>query len=110
MLVSVTERIQEIGIRKALGARRRDIVRQFLVESVLLSAVGGALGVLGATIFSMVLGRILGSMMSVEFSAPVQPWAVLLALSVASFVGLLAGIYPAGRAAALDPILALRNE
>ena len=110
MLVSVSERIKEIGIRKALGARRRDILRQFLVESVLLSAAGGALGVLGASVFSLVLERVLGNMMSVSFSVPIRPWAVTLALTVASGVGLVAGIYPAGRAASQDPILALRNE
>jgi putative ABC transport system permease protein len=110
MLVSVTERIQEIGVRKALGARRRDILRQFLVESVLLSAAGGVLGVLGASAFSLVLGHFLGKMMDAEFSAPIQPWAVVLALAMSSAVGLVAGIYPAGRAAALDPIIALRNE
>ncbi len=110
MLVSVTERIREIGVRKALGARRRDILRQFLVESVLLSALGGALGVLGAAIFSMALAAILGGIMSADFTAPVRLWAVTLALFVSSLVGLVAGIYPASRAAALDPVVALRNE
>ncbi len=110
MLVSVTERIREIGIRKAMGARRRDILRQFLVESVLLSAAGGALGVLGAAGFSLALGAILGNIMEADFSAPIKPWAVALALLMSSAVGLVAGIYPAGRAAALDPIAALRNE
>ena len=110
MLVSVTERIREIGVRKALGARRRDILRQFLVESVLLSALGGALGILGAAVFSMVLAAILGGIMSADFSAPVRLWAVTLALFVSSLVGLVAGIYPASRAAALDPVVALRNE
>jgi putative ABC transport system permease protein len=110
MLVSVTERIREIGVRKALGARRRDILRQFLVESVILSAFGGALGVLGATLASKGLAFVLGSIMSADFSAPVRLWAVLLALFVSSVVGLVAGIYPAGRAAALDPVEALRNE
>jgi len=110
MLVSVTERIREIGVRKALGARRRDILRQFLVESVLLSALGGALGVVGAALFSMALAAILGGIMSADFSAPVRLWAVLLALFVSSFVGLVAGIYPASRAASLDPVVALRNE
>ncbi|HKC14292.1 MAG TPA: ABC transporter permease [Vicinamibacteria bacterium] len=110
MLVSVTERIREIGVRKALGARRRDILRQFLVESVILSAFGGALGVLGATLASEGLALVLGSIMSADFSAPVRLWAVLLALFVSSVVGLVAGIYPAGRAAALDPVEALRNE
>jgi putative ABC transport system permease protein len=110
MLVSVTERIREIGVRKALGARRSDILRQFLVESVILSGFGGVLGVLGAAAFSFGLGTILGNMMSANFSAPIRPWAVALAISVSSIVGLVAGIYPANRAAALDPVEALRNE
>jgi putative ABC transport system permease protein len=91
MLVSVTERIREIGVRKALGARRRDILRQFLVESVLLAFV-------------------LGNIMSANFSAPVRLWAVMVAVAVSTGVGLVAGIYPASRAAALDPVEALRNE
>jgi putative ABC transport system permease protein len=110
MLVSVTERIREIGVRKALGARRRDILRQFLVESVILSIFGGALGVLGATVFSMFLALVLGNIMSADFSAPVRLWAVAAALFVSTAVGLVAGIYPASRAAALDPVVALRNE
>jgi putative ABC transport system permease protein len=110
MLVSVTERIQEIGVRKALGARRGDILRQFLVESVVLSGFGGLLGVLGAAGIAMGLGGVIGNMMSLDFTAPVRPWAVVLALAVSSVVGLVAGLYPASRAAALDPVEALRNE
>jgi putative ABC transport system permease protein len=110
MLVSVTERIKEIGVRKALGARRGDILRQFLVESVILSGFGGVLGVLGAAAFSFGLGSLLANMMSANFSAPIRPWAVALAIGVSSVVGLVAGIYPANRAAALDPVEALRNE
>jgi len=110
MLVSVTERIREIGVRKALGARRRDILRQFLVESVILSLFGGLLGLLGAAAFSWGLATVLGNIMSTTFTAPVRLWAVLLALFVSTVVGLVAGIYPAGRAAALDPVVALRNE
>ncbi len=110
MLVSVTERIREIGVRKALGARRRDILRQFLVESVILSAFGGLLGILGAALLAGGLALLLGNIMSADFSAPVRLWAVLLAVFVSSAVGLLAGIYPASRAAALDPVVALRNE
>jgi putative ABC transport system permease protein len=110
MLVSVTERIKEIGVRKALGARRRDILRQFLVESVILSAFGGLLGILGASIFAFVLSLVLGNIMSADFSAPVRLWAVSLAVFVSTAVGLVAGIYPASRAAALDPVVALRNE
>ena len=110
MLVSVTERIQEIGVRKALGARRGDILRQFLVEAVVLSGLGGALGVLGAAGFSFLLASVLGNIMSLDFSAPIRPWAVALALTVSSLVGLVAGLYPASRAAALEPVDALRNE
>ncbi len=110
MLVSVTERIREIGVRKALGARRRDILRQFLVESVILSVFGGLLGILGATGFSFILALVLGGIMSADFSAPVRLWAVAVAVFVSTAVGLVAGIYPASRAAALDPVVALRNE
>jgi putative ABC transport system permease protein len=110
MLVSVTERIREIGVRKALGARKRDILRQFLVESVILSIFGGSLGILGAAAFSTLLALVLGNIMSANFSAPVRLWAVMLAVFVSSAVGLVAGIYPASRAAALDPVEALRNE
>jgi putative ABC transport system permease protein len=110
MLVSVTERIREIGVRKALGARRKDILRQFLVESVILSVFGGILGILGAAAFSWGLATLLGNIMSTTFTAPVRLWAVALAVLVSTVVGLVAGIYPAGRAAALDPVVALRNE
>jgi putative ABC transport system permease protein len=106
----VTERIREIGVRKALGARKRDILRQFLVESVILAACGGLLGVLGASLFSMGLAAVLGGIMSADFSAPVRFWAVMLALVVSTAVGLVAGLYPASRAAALDPVVALRSE
>jgi putative ABC transport system permease protein len=110
MLVSVTERIREIGVRKALGARRRDILRQFLVESVILSVFGGLLGIFGATLFSFGLALVLGNIMSADFTAPVRLWAVAAAVFVSTAVGLVAGIYPASRAAALDPVVALRNE
>ena len=110
MLVSVSERIREIGVRKALGARRRDILRQFLVESVILSVFGGALGIAGAAAFSTLLAIVLGNIMSANFSAPVRLWAVTAAVFVSTVVGLVAGIYPASRAAALDPVEALRNE
>jgi len=110
MLVSVSERVREIGVRKALGARRRDIVRQFLVESVVLSVAGGALGIAGATAGAKLLAMVLGGIMSVSFTAPIRLWAIGAALAVSGTVGLVAGIYPASRAAALDPVVALRSE
>jgi len=110
MLVSVTERTSEIGMRKAMGARRRDILRQFLVESVVLASFGGVLGVIGALLFAKGLGAIIGNIMSADFVAPIRLWAVLLAILVAGAVGLVAGLYPASRAASLDPVTALRSE
>jgi len=110
MLVSVTERIREIGVRRALGARRRDILRQFMVEAVMLSAAGGAVGVVGAALFSQLLAAAVGGLLKVDFSAPIKGWAVALALFVSSSVGVLAGFYPARQAAGLDPVAALRSE
>ncbi|MBN1204476.1 MAG: ABC transporter permease [Myxococcaceae bacterium] len=104
MLVSVTERTREIGIRKALGARKRRILGQFATEAVMLSLVGGAIGV--AVGFGLAfLGRwMLG------FPTVVPPWAVALSLGMSSGVGLIFGIYPAARAARLDPVEAMRSE
>ncbi len=104
MLVSVTERTREIGIRKAIGARRQDILLQFLVESSTLSLVGGLFGVLvGASIAKLV------SWLS-PLPAVIELWSIALALIVSSSIGLFFGIYPATRAAKLDPIAALRFE
>jgi len=107
MLVSVTERTREIGLRKAVGARRRDILWQFLIEAMLLSTVGGALGI-G---FGMAGAAIVSSFLREQnFNAVITPGSVLLATLFSAAVGLFFGIYPAQRAAALNPIDALRYE
>jgi len=104
MLVSVTERTREIGVRMALGARRRRILSQFVVESTTLSFVGGVAGVLlGA-------GLAIGLREVYDIPALVPAWAVALSLAVASGCGLLFGIYPAARASRLDPVEAMRTE
>ena len=104
MLASVTERTREIGIRKSLGARRRDILMQFLVESAVMAAVGGAIGVVSAYLIAEAMQVGLGMPMAVPIPA------VILALGVSTAVGLFFGIYPARRAAQLDPVSALRHE
>ena len=104
MLVSVTERTREIGIRRAIGARRRDILLQFLAESAFLSLAGGALGVM--------IGVLAARMVSAFARWPtmVAPSAILLAFGFASLIGVFFGFYPAQRAAGLDPVDALRYE
>jgi putative ABC transport system permease protein len=104
MLVSVTERTREIGIRKAMGARRSDILMQFLIESSTVAVVGGALGV--------ILGVVAAKLVSLVSPLPsaVQLWSVLGGLAVALSVGLFFGTYPASKAAKLDPVEALRSE
>ena len=102
MLVTVTERTREIGIRKAIGARRTDVLGQFLTEAVLLTMLGGMLGVAAGLI---------GSRFTIVDVKPVvEPYSVFLAFGVAVVVGLFFGIYPANRAAQLRPIDALRYE
>lgn len=105
MLVSVTERTREIGIRKAIGARRRDIVLQFLIEAMALTLVGGIVGVLVGALISVAVRSFMPSL-----PAFVPPWAVVLGVSVAASVGLFFGIYPAVKASRLDPVEALRYE
>jgi ABC-type antimicrobial peptide transport system permease subunit len=103
MLMSVTERTREIGVRKAIGARSRDISFQFITEAMTLTGVGGLLGVL----FSIVVSFI---MQLVHFPSSIPWWAVVLAVSVSCGIGLFFGIYPAMKAARLDPVIALRYE
>jgi putative ABC transport system permease protein len=104
MLVSVTERTREIGIRKSLGARRRDILRQFLVEATTLSLVGAGAGIaLGVS-----MARLVAAVSPLP--ASVAPWSLVAAVVVGAGVGIAAGVYPASRAARLDPIVALRSE
>ena len=104
MLVAVAERTREIGIRKSLGARRRDIMSQFLVESATLSTVGAALGVITGFGFAKVI-----SILS-PLPAAVELWSVVLGVGIGAGVGIVAGVYPASQASRLDPITALRAE
>jgi putative ABC transport system permease protein len=104
MLVSVTERTREIGVRKALGARRGDILLQFLIESSIVALIGGALGVL------LGIGLAKGITLAIGFPSVVAIWSILVGLVVSAGVGLFFGIYPAHKASALDPIVALRAE
>jgi putative ABC transport system permease protein len=104
MLVSVTERTKEIGIRKSIGARRSDILKQFLAESTMLSLFGGAIGIS----IAYALAKLVAVLTPVPTALPL--FAVTIALAVSGSVGLISGVYPAWRAARLDPIEALRSE
>jgi putative ABC transport system permease protein len=104
MLMAVSERTREVGLRKALGARRRDVMSQFLTESVTLSSLGGIVGI--------VLGFLVAQVIAYfsPLPATLEPWSVVLGVGITAGVGLFFGIYPASRAARLDPIEALRRE
>lgn len=104
MLVSVTERTKEIGIRRAMGATQQDILRQFLSESVIQCLVGGAIGISIGFLCALALRSF------TSFPASVQAWVAILGLLLSSIIGLFFGIYPATRAAKLDPVVALRSE
>jgi putative ABC transport system permease protein len=104
MLVSVTERTREIGLRMAVGARTRDILRQFLAEAISLSIVGGAMGV----VLGLTVSRLLTT--SLGWPTLITPSSILVAFAFAGAVGIFFGFYPARKAAELDPIEALRYE
>jgi putative ABC transport system permease protein len=104
MLVSVTERTKEIGIRKAVGARRKDILTQFLIEAVTVTAIGGVLGVLTGFGVAWLIALLIG------FPLLFSVWSAVLGVSMSSIVGVISGLWPAWRAAKLDPIEALRSE
>lgn len=106
MLVSVTERTREIGIRKAVGAKRRDILIQFLLEAAMLSLLGGGIGMVGGGMLSFLISRV--EIGGITIHSTVSPDIVILAVSVSVFIGVASGIYPAMRAARLNPIDALR--
>jgi len=104
MLMAVAERTREIGIRKALGARRRDILRQFLVESATLAVVGAMIGIATGVALAEVLAA------TTPLPASVAPWSILVGVLLGAGVGIAAGMYPANRAARLDPVEAMRHE
>jgi putative ABC transport system permease protein len=104
MLVAVNERVREIGIRKAIGAKRRDIVLQFLVEAMLISLIGGLLGIIFGLLGAFAI------MWFIKGTLVIAWWAVILATVVSAAVGMFFGVYPALRAARLDPVIALRYE
>jgi putative ABC transport system permease protein len=109
MLVSVTERTREIGIRKSIGARRRDVLLQFLIEAIALSGLGGLVGVLGGFLLANLTRLLLSKL--VELPPVHTPiWAVLLSFGFCALLGVIFGIYPAAKASKLDPIEALRYE
>jgi len=104
MLVSVTERTKEIGIRKSMGARSKDILGQFLIESLTVTALGGVIGVVTGFILAFLISKAIG------FPMLASIWSAIMGVGVSSVVGIISGIYPAWRAAKLDPIEALRAE
>ena len=121
MLANVTERTREIGIRRSLGATRKHIVWQFLVETGVLSMIGGLLGIAVGVGGSLLIGwvtpklptwPVIGKLIPPDVQAPIEltPWSMIVAFTVASFTGLVFGLYPAIKASKQDPIVALRHD
>lgn len=110
MLVSVTEKTREIGLRKALGARKKDVLIHFLIESVVLTAIGGIIGIVLGISFSYLASLILAQQLSQNWQFVISLPAIVLGLGVAAFIGLVFGLYPARKASLKDPIEALRYE
>jgi putative ABC transport system permease protein len=104
MLVAVSERTREIGVRKALGAKRQDILLQFLIEAATLGIVGSAIGV------ALGIGLAEGIAAFSPLPASVAPWSIVVGIALGAGVGVVSGVYPASRASRLDPITALRQE
>jgi putative ABC transport system permease protein len=104
MMVSVTDRTREIGVRKALGATRRDILVQFLIEAATLTGIGGAIGI----VFGLVFGTLITRVMDIEAEVPI--WSAAVAATVSIAIGIVFGMLPANRAARLEPVEALRYE
>jgi putative ABC transport system permease protein len=110
MLVSVTERTSEIGLRKALGATKRSILVQFFLEGLTLTGVSGFIGIAGSAFFMWLLQRAVGQNME-GFDPPrLQPWSAALAIVSLAICGIVSGLYPAAQAAAMEPVEALRRE
>lgn len=110
MLVAVQERIREIGLRKAIGASKRDILNQFLSESVILTSLGGLLGIGLGMFFSWLISMTLSNYLGYEWPFIIPLWVIVVSFSVSVIIGVAFGYYPAKKAAELDPIIALRYE
>jgi len=109
MYVVVTERIGEVGLKKALGARNKDILYEFLIEAILLTILGGILGIIGGAFLAFVISKVAGSL-GVTWKFAVPLWGIILSVSVSMAIGVIFGVFPARNAAKLDPIEALNKE
>ena len=109
MLVSVTERTREIGLRKAVGANNFNIMSQFLIEAVAVTLLGGIIGMIGGVVFSYAIS-IIAHLLGYDWAFIISPLSIILAITVSAAVGLIFGIYPARKASKLEPVEALRYE